>query len=333
MIIKSNKIFKNEYFIAFLGNILNKRVIKRRSKLIYTITFNPALDYVVETENFQIGQINRSEQEHILPGGKGINVSIVLKTLNIDSTAFGFAAGFVGEEIERKVKEYGINTDFIKVENENSRINVKITTKYCETAINGKGPFIDKLYIELLYKKIEKIEDGDTLILSGSVPKGITNNIYQTICEKVKKKNVKIIVDTTGDLLLQTLKYHPFLIKPNQEELGEIFGVKISSQEEAIEYGKKLQQKGAKNVLVSMGGMGAILIDDNGCSYKRKALNVKKRINTVGAGDSMVAGFVAGYELFHNYEKALEMGIATGTATANSMFLATKEEIYKLFNS
>lgn len=299
--------------------------------MIYTITFNPALDYVVKLKNLQNGKINRSEKEYILPGGKGINVSIILKTLGIDSTTFGFISGFVGEEIEKKVKEYGIKTDFIRIENDISRINVKITTPSEETAINSKGPFIDELYIQLLYKKIEKTKDGDILVLSGSIPKGLQTDIYQNICEKVEKKDVKIIVDTTGELLLKTLKYNPFLIKPNQDELGEIFNVKISNQDEAIEYAKKLKQKGAKNVLVSMGSMGSILLDENGYSYKMKALNTEKAINTVGAGDSMVAGFIAGYQIFHNYEKALQMGVAAATATVNSIFLATKEEIYKLY--
>lgn len=299
--------------------------------MIYTITFNPALDYVVKLKNLQNGKINRSEKEYILPGGKGINVSIILKTLGIDSTTFGFISGFVGEEIEKKVKEYGIKTDFIRIENDISRINVKITTPSEETAINSKGPFIDELYIQLLYKKIEKIKDGDILVLSGSIPKGLQTDIYQNICEKVEKKDVKIIVDTTGELLLKTLKYNPFLIKPNQDELGEIFNVKISNQDEAIEYAKKLKQKGAKNVLVSMGSMGSILLDENGYSYKMKAINTEKAINTVGAGDSMVAGFIAGYQIFHNYEKALQMGVAAATATVNSIFLATKEEIYKLY--
>lgn len=300
--------------------------------MIYTITFNPALDYVIKIPNLEIGEINRTEKEYILPGGKGINVSIVLKTLGIDSTALGFIAGFVGEEIERKIKEQEIKTDFIKIENDISRINVKITTPSNETAINGKGPYIDERYIELLYKKIEMIENGDMLVLSGSVPKGIKKDIYENICEKVAKKDVKIIVDSTGNLLLKTLKYNPFLIKPNKEELGEIFHVKISNQEEAIEYAKKLQQKGAKNVLVSMGNMGAILLDENGYSYKMKALIGEKRINTVGAGDSMIAGFIAGYQLFNNYEKALQMGMAAGAATANSISLATKDEIYKLLD-
>lgn len=300
--------------------------------MIYTITFNPALDYIIKTQNFQTGKINRSEKEYILPGGKGINVSIILKALSIDSTVYGFIAGFTGEEIEKKVKEYGIKTDFIKIENDNSRINVKITTHDKETAINGKGPFIKELQIKLLYKKIENIKNGDTLVLSGSIPNGMKEDIYENICKKLQEKDVKIIVDATGNLLLKTLKYHPFLIKPNQYELGEIFGTNISNQEEAIEYAKKLQLKGAQNVLVSMGSMGAILLDQNGYSYKRKALNVEKAINTVGAGDSMVAGFIAGYQLFNNYDKALEMGIVAATATTNSIFLATKEEIYKIFN-
>lgn len=198
--------------------------------MIYTITFNPALDYTIKIQNFKTGEINRSEEEHILAGGKGINVSIVLNALGIETTALGFIAGFVGDEIERKVKKYGIKTDFIKIENAISRINLKIAEPDKETAINTKGPFIDRFYIELLYKRIEMIENGDILILSGSVPKGIESDIYQNICKKLEKKDVKVIVDSTGDLLLKTLEYKPFLIKPNQDELGEIFNVKISSR-------------------------------------------------------------------------------------------------------
>lgn len=299
--------------------------------MIYTITFNPALDYVIETKELKKGEINRSQKEYIMPGGKGINVSIVLKTLGIHSTALGFVAGFIGEEIEKKVKEYGIKTDFIQLKNKNSRINVKITTASEETAINGKGPNMEESDIQALYQKIEKIKNGDILVLSGSVPKGISEEIYQNICQKVQEKDIKIIVDATGELLVKTLKYHPFLIKPNQEELGEIFNCKISNQEEAVEYAKKLQQMGSKNVLVSMGSQGAILLDENGYTYKRKAFNIEKRRNTVGAGDSMVAGFIAGYQLYNDYEKALKMGMVTATATANSMFLATEEEIERLW--
>lgn len=299
--------------------------------MIYTITFNPALDYVVETKELKIGEINRSQKEHILAGGKGINVSIVLKTLGIQSTALGFVAGFVGDEIEKNVKKYGINTDFIKLENGNSRINVKIATIAEETAINGKGPNVEETDIQALYQKLEKIENGDILVLSGSIPEGISQDCYQNICKKVKEKDIKMIVDATGELLTKTLPYQPFLIKPNQEELGEIFNCKISNQEEAVKYAKKLQQKGAKNVLVSMGSQGAILLDESGYTYKRKAFTIGERKNTVGAGDSMVAGFIAGYELFHNYKQALKIGMVTATATANSMFLATKEEIDKLW--
>lgn len=198
--------------------------------MIYTITFNPALDYTIKINNLKTGKINRSEKEVILAGGKGINVSIILKELNLETTVLGFIAGFVGNEIERKVKEYGIKTDFIKIENETSRINVKIAEKDRETAINSKGPLINNQYIGLLYDKIEKIQNGDTLVLSGSVPKGIENNIYQNICKRLERKDVKIIIDTTGELLLNTLKYKPFLIKPNKDELGEIFNVKISSR-------------------------------------------------------------------------------------------------------
>lgn len=299
--------------------------------MIYTITFNPALDYTIKIQNLKTGEINRSEKEHILAGGKGINVSIVLKTLGIETTALGFIAGFVGDEIERKVKEYGIKTDFIKIENEISRINVKIAEQSKETAINSKGPFINKTYIELLYKKLEMIKNGDILVLSGSVPKGVENSIYQDICKKLEKKDVKIIVDATGDLLLKTLEYKPFLIKPNQDELGEFFNVKITNEQEVIHYAKKLQEKGARNVLVSMGSKGAILIDKNNCLNRMKISNTQKIINTVGAGDSMVAGFIAGYQIFNNYKRALQMGVSAGTATANSIFLATKEEILDFF--
>ena len=300
--------------------------------MIYTITLNPALDYIIRTQKFSLGEINLSQAEYTLPGGKGVNVSIILKQLGIDSIALGFIAGFVGKEIERQVKKYGVKTDFIKIENQISRINVKITTTSEETAINGKGPLINQSYIELLCKKLDMIKNGDTLVLAGRIPQGVKEEIYEEICKKIDKKEVRIVVDATGDTLVKTLKYHPFLIKPNQYELGEIFGIEISNQDEAIKYAKKLQQKGAQNVLVSMGSKGAILIDENGKAYKRKALNTNKIINTVGAGDSMVAGFIAGYELFSNYEKALQMGIAAATATASSIFLATKEDIYKLFN-
>lgn len=252
--------------------------------------------------------------------------------LGIHSTTMGFIAGFVGEEIERQVKQQGIHTDFIKIENDTSRINVKILTEAKETAINSKGPLIDESEIQLLFQKIEKIEEKDTLILAGSIPQGVSENIYQNICEKLSPKGTKIIVDATGELLLNTLPFHPFLIKPNQEELGEMFHVEISSQDEACLYAKKLQQKGARNVLVSMGSKGSILLDEDGKLYKKEVISISKKVNTVGAGDSMVAGFVAGYELYGNYEKALDLGTAAATATVNSISLATKDEIYRILN-
>ena len=311
--------------------------------MIYTITFNPALDYVIKVQEFKTGKINKSKEEYIFPGGKGINVSIVLKTLEQETTAIGFIAGFVGKEIEKQVQKYGIKTDFIEIKNNNSRINIKIleeskenknngNIKNQETSINARGPYIDKKYFELLYKKLEIIKNEDILILSGSVPSGISDSIYEEICQKLKNRNIKIVVDSTGDLLLKTLKYKPYLIKPNQQELEEIFGIKISTQDEALEYAEQLQKKGAQNVIVSMGIDGAVLLDENGYSYKMKALNTKDAINTVGAGDSMVAGFLAGHEMFNNYEKALQMGVAAATATTNTLFLATKEKIEDVLN-
>ncbi len=311
--------------------------------MIYTITFNPAIDYVIKVQEFKTGKINKSKEEYIFPGGKGINVSIVLKTLEQETTAIGFIAGFVGKEIEKQVQKYGIKTDFIEIENNNSRINVKIlneskekknnaNTENQETAINARGPYIDKKYLELLYKKLEILKNEDILVLSGSVPSGISDSIYEEICQKLKNRNIKIVVDSTGDLLLKTLKYKPYLIKPNQQELEEIFGIKISTQDEALEYAEQLQKKGAQNVIVSMGIDGAVLLDENGYSYKMKALNTKDAINTVGAGDSMIAGFLAGHEMFNNYEKALQIGVAAATATTNTLFLATKEKIEDVLN-
>ena len=297
--------------------------------MIYTITFNPALDYVIKVQDFNVGKINKSQKEYIYPGGKGINVSIVLKTLGQETTAMGFISGFVGKEIEKQVQKYGVQTDFIEIENYNSRINVKILGESEETAINTKGPYIELKYIELLYKKLEILEEKDILVLSGSVPNGVPDNIYEEICKKVKDKNIKLVVDSTGELLINTLKYRPYLIKPNQQELEEIFGIKITSQDEALKYAKQLQIKGAKNVIVSMGSDGAVLLDENGYYYKMKALNTENAVNTVGAGDSMVAGFLAGREMFNNYEKALEIGVAAATATTNTIFLAKRENIEK----
>lgn len=300
--------------------------------MIYTLTLNPALDYTIKLENLYLGKINLTKETEILPGGKGINVSSVLKNLEIESIAIGFISGFTGKEIERKLNENNIKTEFIELENQRSRINIKVIEKTKETAINTKGPNILEEDIEKLYKKIEKIEDGDFLVLSGSIPNGIDQDIYEKICKKLKNKNIKIIVDSTNELLLKTLKYKPFLIKPNKPELEEIFKTKIKNKQEAIKYAQALQEKGAKNIIVSMGEEGAIFIDENKNKYNIDALKPKKIVNTVGAGDSMIAGFLAGYLKYKDYGKALKLGVSAATATVGTIYLGTKEDITEYFN-
>ena len=296
--------------------------------MIYTITFNPALDYISQVENFEIGKINRTKMEKILPGGKGLNVSTVLKNLGIESTALGFIAGFTGEELKRDIEQRGIKTDFINVEKGLTRINVKISSKE-ETALNGNGPEITDEDIEQLFEKINNIKNEDTVILAGNIPKCINNNIYEIICKKLEQNKVRFIVDATKELLMNVLKYKPFLIKPNKEELEETFKEKIETKEEIIEHAKKLQKMGAQNVLISLGGEGAILVTSENKEYFINAPKGKV-LNTVGAGDSMVAGFVAGYEKSGDYEYAFKMGIATGSASAFSMDLATAEQVADL---
>lgn len=293
--------------------------------MIYTITFNPALDYISQVENFEIGKINRTKAEKILPGGKGLNVSTVLKNLGLGSTALGFIAGFTGKELKRKIEEHGIETDFIEVKKGITRINVKISSKE-ETALNGNGPEISEEELQELLNKIDKIKKGDIVILAGNVPKCIKDNIYEIICLKLEKNGVTFIVDSTRELLINVLKYKPFLIKPNKDELQETFNVKINTKEQIVEYAKKLQEMGAQNVLISLGGDGAILITKEGKEYYKQAPKGKV-VNTVGAGDSMVAGFIAGYLENGDYEQALKMGIATGSASTFSINLATKEEV------
>ena len=299
--------------------------------MIYTVTFNPALDYILELDKLEIGKIQKSKTELILPGGKGINVSTVLTNLEVDNIALGYKAGFVGAEIERLLKNMNVKTDFIDLEEGNSRINVKISGEE-ETAINTNGPQISENKILELLEKLKTLNENDYLVLSGSIPSSIKDDIYEKICRIVKKQNVKIVVDATKNLLVQALKYNPFLIKPNNEELGEIFGVEIHTKEDAYVYGKKLKEMGAKNVLVSMGKIGAALIDEAGQEYFIKSPE-GKRVNTVGSGDSMVAGFIAGFLKYNNYNDALRMGVSAGSASALSKYLATKEEVYNLFNN
>lgn len=299
--------------------------------MIYTVTFNPALDYILELDKLEIGKIQKSKTELILPGGKGINVSTVLTNLEIDNIALGYKAGFVGAELERLLRNMKVKTDFIDLEEGNSRINVKISGEE-ETAINTNGPKISENKILELLEKLKTLNENDYLVLSGSIPSSIKDDIYEKICSIVKKQNVKIVVDATKNLLVQALKYNPFLIKPNNEELGEIFGVEIHTKEDAYVYGKKLKEMGAQNVLVSMGKIGAALIDEAGQEYFIKSPE-GKRVNTVGSGDSMVAGFIAGFLKYNNYNDALRMGVSAGSASALSKYLATKEEVYNLFNN
>lgn len=298
--------------------------------MIYTVTFNPALDYVVKVDHFTLGTVNRTEQEDIYCGGKGLNVSTVLATLGYGNTALGFVAGFTGDEIERRVKNLGFRSDFIHVEQGMSRINVKLKSGE-ETEINGSGPKITKKDVEKLYEKLDCLTKGDVLILSGSIPASLNDDIYERIMECLDKRGIRIVVDATRDLLSNVLYYHPFLIKPNNHELGEMFGVTLKSVDEIIHYGKLLQEKGAENVLVSMAGDGAVLITEKGEVFTMGVpLGTVK--NSVGAGDSMVAGFIAGYLENGSYEHALRLGSAAGSATAFSDGLAGKEDIRKLYN-
>lgn len=296
--------------------------------MIYTITFNPALDYIVKMDEFNLGNVNRSNNEFVYAGGKGINVSIVLNNLGVKSKALGFIAGFTGDEIERRVREFGCDTEFIKLKEGMSRINVKIKADV-ESEINGGGPDISSEALEELYKKLDTLIAGDILVLAGSIPKTMPTDIYERIMQRLQEKDVKFIVDTTGESLLKVLKYNPFLIKPNHHELGELFGVKLNNKEEVIEYAKKLKDMGAQNVIISMAGDGAVLIDSNGGVTTS---NVPKGVvkNSVGAGDSMVAGFIAGYLNSEKIEDGFKLGVATGSASAFSEGLATKDYVYEL---
>ena len=297
--------------------------------MIYTVTFNPSLDYIVSVNDFQLGLTNRTDSELILPGGKGINVSTILMNLGIDSTAFGFAAGFTGEEIIREVEAMGIRSDFIKIDSGISRINLKLKN-IDGTEINGSGPEISEEKIEELLRKLDILGEGDILVLAGSIPASMPADMYSTIMERLQHKNVTFIVDATKDLLINVLKYKPFLIKPNNHELGELFDVKLTTREEVIPYGKKLQKQGARNVLISMAGEGAVLEAEDGSVYEAPAPK-GTLVNAVGAGDSMVAGFTAGWIEKKDYRHAFYMGVSAGSASAFSEYLATKEEIMDLY--
>ena len=297
--------------------------------MICTVTFNPSLDYIVDVKDFKLGLTNRTSSEKLLPGGKGINVSIVLRNLGIPSTALGFTAGFTGDEIIRRLQEMGVDSEFIPVENGISRINLKLKS-IDGTEINGAGPEIAPEKVEELIKKLDRLGEGDVLVLAGSIPASMPDNMYEKIMERLSGRGVATVVDATGKLLVKVLKYHPFLVKPNHHELGEIFGVRIYTGEEAIPYGKKLQEMGARNVLISMAGEGAVLITENGEVYQKPAPQ-GRLVNAVGAGDSMVAGFMAGWMERQDYRHAFYMGLAAGSASAFSENLATRDETAEIY--
>ena len=300
--------------------------------MIYTVTFNPAIDYVIKVDNLTLGQVNRTTREYIFCGGKGINVSHLLANLGVDSVGLGFIAGFTGDVIESGAKELGFKPDFIRVREGMTRINVKVKSNE-ESEINGLGPVIHDDELEQMFKKLDELEDGDILVLAGSIPATLPSDVYERIMGRLQGKDIRIVVDATKDLLLNVLKYHPFLIKPNNHELGEMFDVVLKTNDEIVEYAKKLQEMGAINVLVSMAGKGAVLIDEHGEVHHSKAPKGTV-INSVGAGDSMVAGFISGYlESNKDYAQAFIKGICCGSASAFSENLATKKEVEELLHS
>lgn len=295
--------------------------------MIYTITFNPAIDYVIHAAEVKAGFVNRSDREEIYFGGKGINVSSVLAELGIPSKALGFVAGFTGEAIEKGLSDSGVETDFVHLNSGFSRINIKIKSGQ-ETELNGRGPDIPQDKIDELFGRLDSVSDGDTVVLAGSIPPSLPSDMYENILCRLSEKNIRTVVDASGELLTNVLKHRPFLIKPNNSELEEIFGADMKSTADIIKYAGKLREMGAANVLVSMAGDGAVLVDENGethiCGVCSGAVK-----NSVGAGDSMVAGFIAGCES-GDYEYALKLGTASGGATAFSEGLAKKEKIFEL---
>ena len=297
--------------------------------MIYTVTLNPSLDYIAECKDFTLGATNRTSSEIIYPGGKGINVSIVLSNLGDRTTALGFLAGFTGEHIDSLIKDMGISSRMIKLNEGMSRINLKLKSKE-ETELNGMGPNISIIDIARLYQKLESITEDDILVLAGSIPPSVSEGLYSDIMERLKEKKIKIVVDATKDLLMNVLDKKPFLIKPNIHELGELFNVKLDSADEALPYALKLKEMGAVNVIISMGKDGAMMVDEYGNSYTMNSPE-GKLVNSVGAGDSLVAGFLHKYLETGNYEEAFRYGVCTGSASAFSSALATKEEVEKLY--
>ena len=299
--------------------------------MIYTVTLNPCLDYVVAVHGFQSGRVNRAGYERITPGGKGINVSYVLNILKQENLALGLVGGFTGAEIERLMTKDDIQHDFVHIQNGSSRIDVQMVDGI-ESSINGVGPLITQEDIDALCAKLQKLEDGDTLVISGSVPRGARDTVYSDILRSVSHKDLYIVVDAKGPLLLNTLKYQPFLIKPNRQEMIDIFYVKPDSVDDIIRYAKSMQSMGARNVLVSLGADGAVLVTENGDIYRHSAMEGKVH-NTVGCGDSMLAGFIAGYHQNQNFVEAFQLSLAAASANAFHEGRGTYEEIMNLLNT
>ena len=296
--------------------------------MIYTVTLNPSVDYIVEVDDFQMDHLNRIDRENVFPGGKGINVSRVLNTFGIPSTALGFIGGFTGEFIESTIKNEGIHTDFVKID-KNSRINIKLKTGK-ETEINGQGPLLTEKNIQDLLTKLEALQEGDILVLAGSIPASLPKTLYSDLTKMFSNRGVKVVVDAGGSVLAEVLQEKPFLVKPNHHELSELFGVSINTVEEVIPFGKKVVEMGAENVIVSMAGDGALLFT-NGKVYSA-TVPKGKVLNSVGAGDSLVAGFIGTYSKDQDFMKAFQIAVATGSATAFSQDLATKVKIDSLLN-
>ena len=296
--------------------------------MICTVTFNPSLDYIVRVDDMRLGVINRTTYEQVLPGGKGINVSIVLGNLGHESRALGFLAGFTGAEIARRVREAGVSADFIEVAEGMSRINAKIKSNE-ETELNGQGPLITETDIEQLYARLDVLSQDDTLVISGSVPSTLPGDMYERIMERLDGRGVRIVVDAERELLTRVLPYRPFLVKPNNIELGDIYGVKLETRADVIPYAKRMQQAGARNVLVSMAGEGGVLVAESGEVFDSPAAKGEV-VNSVGAGDSSVAGFLAGLAETTSSEPAFRMALAAGSASAFSDHLATRPEVEEL---
>ena len=299
--------------------------------MIYTVTFNPSLDYIVKVPHLTLGCVNRTQSEEVYPGGKGINVSIVLKNLKVESKVLGFKAGFTGEEIQRLITQFGCQCQLLRVSSGLSRINVKIKAQQ-ESEINGQGPDLSQRDLERLFALLDTLEKGDILVLAGSIPAALPKDIYEQILRRLARRGIHSVVDATGDLLVNVLSYRPFFIKPNNHELEEIFGKKLQSVEEIFTCAGKLQKQGARNVLVSMAGEGAALLTEAGEKYYRLPPEGTV-VNSVGAGDSMVAGFLAGYLKTKNYETAFHLGLAAGSASAFSPWLATWDEIQRVYST